>query len=329
MERPQVHISEELQAAYNSALEDCLVVEHEPPGLVVARGASTLDLLHRMSTNDMTGLEPGQVRATVLTTAIGRTMDVIRVICRPDDFWILTSPGKADEVRSWLGRYIFFNDDVVLSDTGGDHHLWGIYGPSSATEVAGLTGAAKPPDLANGLRLGDSFLWKSEEGIPGYFLLAEPDLHHRARARWGDRGPGSPQADAYEAHRIERGLPAPGRDIDEDVIPLEVGLWHLVSFDKGCYIGQEVIARMESRSRIARQLARASLETFVSAPQDIEQGHLPVGRLTSTAISPRLGAIGLGLVRSAVLQSSPTEVHLAPSGVRATLIRLPLDSSAA
>src|SRR3972149_36301 len=82
MDRPQIHVSEDLQAAYHAALESCLVVEHEPPGLVVARGASTLDLLHRMSTNNMTDLEPGHIRTTVLTTAIGRTGDGIHRIRR-------------------------------------------------------------------------------------------------------------------------------------------------------------------------------------------------------------------------------------------------------
>ncbi len=325
MDKSQVRISEDLEAAYYAALEGCLVVEHEAPGVLVARGASTLDLLHRMSTNDMTGLGASEIRATVLTTAIGRTVDLIHVIRRAEDFLIVTSPGRAQSVQAWLGRYIFFNDDVVLGEMGDGPRLWGMYGPSAATEVAALTGVATAPDPPSCAILGESLFWKTEGPFPGWCLLAAPDLHHRAQARWGDRGPGSPQADAYEAHRIERGLPAPGREIDDDVIPLEVGLWHLVSFDKGCYIGQEVIARMESRSRIARQLAGALLETAVSAPQDIEQGNVPVGRLTSSAVSPRLGAIGLGLVRSAVLQQSPAEVRLAPSGVRGTLLSLPLD----
>jgi len=325
MDRPQIHVSEDLQAAYHAALESCLVVEHEPPGLVVARGASTLDLLHRMSTNNMTDLEPGHIRTTVLTTAIGRTVDVIHVIRRAEDFLILTSPGRAESVRAWLGRYIFFNDDVVLSEMSNGYHLWGMYGPSATDEAVAAAGVATAPDSPSCTIIGESLLWRTEKTFPGLCLLAAGDLHRRAQARWNDRGPGSPQAAAYEAHRIERGLPAPDREIDEDVIPLEVGLWHLVSFDKGCYIGQEIIARMESRSRIARQLTGVRLETLVSAPQDIEQADAPVGRLTSTAFSPRLGPIGLGLVRSALLQHSPTEVRLAPSGVRATLLPLPLD----
>ena len=329
MDQSQVQVSEDLEAAYHAALEGCLVVEHEPPGVLVARGSSTLDLLHRMSTNDMNGLERGEIRATVLTTAIGRMVDLIYVLRRDEDFLLVTSPGKAAAVRDWLARYVFFNDDVLLSEPMPGYQLWGMYGPTAAAEAAGLSGGASAPALPAYSSIDDGCLWASEGTLPGLRLLAGAEWQRRAEDRWGKRGPGTPYAEAFEAHRIERGQPAPGHEINDDVIPLEAGLWHLISFDKGCYIGQEVIARMESRSRIARQLAGLRLERQVSEPQEIELDGAPLGRLTSNAVSPRLGPIGLGLVRSAALETVPAAVRLTPSGVVATMLALPFDPPAA
>ena len=329
MDNPALKVSAAVEAAYTSALEGCLVVEHEPPGVLVARGSSTLDLLHRMSTNDMNGLKQGEIRATVLTTAIGRIVDVIHVLRREDDFLLLTSQGRSGTVREWLARHIFFNDDLVLSEAIPAYRLWGLYGPTAAAEADGLSSRASASALPTYSSLDDGYLWASAGGLSGFRLLAGAELQRRAEDRWGERGPGTPYAEAFEAHRIEQGQPAPGHEIRDDVIPLEAGLWHLVSFDKGCYIGQEVIARMESRSRIARQLAGLQLEQNVSEPQEIERDGAPLGRLTSTAFSPRLGTIGLGLVRSAALETAPAPVRLSPSGASATLLRLPFEPLAA
>ena len=329
MDKSPVQVPESLESAYNAALEGCLVVEHEPPGVLLARGSSTLDLLHRMSTNDMNGLERKEIRATVLTTAIGRIVDVIHVLRRQEDFLLLTGHGRSRTVREWLAHHIFFNDDVTLMEAIPGYRLWGLYGPTAAAEAADLSGGPPAPALPTYSSLGDGYLWAREGVLPGFQLLAGAELQQRAEDRWGNRGPGTPFAEAFEAYRIERGQPAAGHEIHDDVIPLEAGLWHLVSFDKGCYIGQEVIARMESRSRIARQLAGLRLERHVSEPQEIEQDGAPLGRLTSTAFSPRLGPIGLGLVRSTALEKAPAPVRLIPSGIAATLLPLPFEPPAA
>jgi aminomethyltransferase len=328
MDKPPASLAESLETAYNAALESCLVVEHEPPGVLAARGSSTLDLLHRMSTNDMLGLAVGEVRATVLTTAIGRIVDVVQVLRREEDFLLVTSPGMAARVREWLARYIFFNDDVVLSQPIAGYRVWGLYGPAAAAEAADFIGAAAPTE-STAASMGESYLWARGATLPGFHFLAGSDWQARAEDRWGSRGQGTPYAQAFEAHRIERGDPAPGHEINDDVIPLEVGLSSLVSFDKGCYIGQEVIARMESRSRIARLLAGLRLEAEVAAPQEILLDGSPIGQLTSNATSPRWGPIGLGLVRSAALESAPRSVRLAPSGVEARLQLLPFDPATA
>lgn len=323
-----IAITPELVSAYDAARHGCLVVEHEAPGIVHLRGTTTLDFLHRLSTNDMTGLEPGAIRGTVLTTAIGRTVDVVQVLRRPSEVLLLTTPGRAEAVREWLTRYIFFNDDVRAEQASESRSLWGFYGPAAGAEAAKVGDASLPTSEAVA-EAGDGLLWEVDVPVPGYHLLAGAEMGTRARELWGERLDGPASLAAYEVLRVEHGLPSVGAEITDDVIPLEAGLWDLVSFSKGCYIGQEVIARMESRNRVARQLVGVRLDRPEKTPQEILLGQQPIGRLTSAAHSPRLGPIGLALVRSSVLDKDPIKIQLSPAGTNGMVQHLPFDQRSA
>ena len=326
MESPQIVPSPELRSAYAAARGSCLVVEHDAPGLLRLRGSNALDFLHRMSTNDMTGLAPGRMRGTVLTTAIGRTVDVVQVLHRPGDVLLLTTPGKADSVREWLSRYIFFNDDVQTEIVSDPFSFLGVYGPTSAAAVEQL-GGSPPTGQGSFSEVGDGLLWTTALPLKGFQLLAGRETASQARTLWGRYLLGAAAVQAYEAIRVERGHPAVGREIDEDAIPLEVGLWDLVSFSKGCYIGQEVIARMESRSRVTRRLVGLRLDRLEEFPQEVLLDRQPAGRLTSVALSPRFGPIGLALVRAAAMEGGLGEFVLSPAGRAVGIQALPFDDA--
>jgi aminomethyltransferase len=316
----------ELREAYESARGGSLVVRHEAPGVLRLRGGTALDFLHRMSTNAVTDLEPGGIRGTVLTTAIGRTVDVTYVLRRSTDLLLLTSPGQEEAVRAWLGRYIFYNDDVQIEVDPAPFAHYGVYGPAAAAEVHKVADVAGSPDTFS--EAGDGLVWMSSRPIQGYQLLTGPKLSIKARAQWGEHASGNAGVEALEALRLEAGFPAVGREIDAEVIPLEVGLWEMVSFSKGCYIGQEVIARMESRSRIARGLAGVRLENLEETPREILLDQQPIGRLTSVALSPRFGPIGLALVRTSAMQGEGGALSLSPPGGAVRLQPLPLKDGA-
>lgn len=318
---------ESVDAHYAAAHRGCLIVEHPSPGVIVARGKSVLDFLQRMSTNDLAGIEPGQSRGTVLTNAIGRIVDVIRVWHRSTDFWLVTSPGRAAEVRSWLARYIFFQDDVALEEVDGAHRLWGLYGPEAEATLESLK-LSNPAGTGSKFP-GDPSSWRSDFPPEGFLVLAGTGLAAQSLVAWGERGPGSNAGRAYDALRVENGVPAAGYEINDEVIPLEVNLWPLVNFKKGCYIGQEVIARMESRNQIARTLIGVRMDQPVKAPQQIEVDGRLAGQLTSSANSPRLGPVGLALVRTGATGVDGQPILLAPSGVSARLEPLPLSPSIA
>jgi aminomethyltransferase len=326
VEKSQVAASALFESAYQAALGGCLVVEHDAPGLLRLQGANGLDFLQRMSTNELTGLAPGGMCGTVLTTAIGRTVDVVQILHRPGDLLLLTTPGRAAVVREWLNRYIFFNDDVRIATVAPTPSLHGIYGPGSAAVVEEIVGAATAAP-GSFLDFGQGQLWATTLPLSGFQILAEGGMMTGARQSWERHSFGPSGLLAYEAIRVERGVPAVGNEIDDDVIPLEVGLWDLVSFSKGCYIGQEVIARMESRSRIARGLVGLRMDRVVEMPQQVLLGGQAIGRATSAALSPRFGPIGLALVRTAAAESSPGELVLSPSGGAVVIGPLPFDDA--
>src|SRR3989304_591174 len=106
--------STNLEAAYRAAFESALCVLHPPPGLIRLEGSHRLDLLHRMSTNDLIDLPPRSMRATVFTTPLARIVDRVWVWAAEHHLLLLTGPLRAETVSHWLRRHIFFQDDVRL-----------------------------------------------------------------------------------------------------------------------------------------------------------------------------------------------------------------------
>ncbi len=313
-----------IERAYEEALTGALPVPFPPPSLVQAWGTSWLDLLQRMSTNDLAGMHPGQVRETVLTTAVAQIVDWVSVVARPDGGLLVANPGRARRVREWLQRYIFFQDDVRLEEMGEGWARWGLYGPRAAEEAERIVPAEIGP-LGQATSWDGGTAWRVERPAGGgVVLLLAPDAAACASQLWNE-GAGDAQR-AHQILRIEAGLPEIGSEIQDDSLPLEVGLKGAVSFTKGCYIGQEIIARMESRGRLAKELLGVRAESGLAPGEEIRQGGRTMGTVTSATLSPRYGAIGLASVRPSALDASQGSVEIGERAVPGKLIRLPFDS---
>jgi len=287
--------SPQLQKAYALGQSGALALSQPVPGALTVRGAHRLDLLQRMSTNDLSGIAEGQVLPTVLTTAIGRIVDRVLVLLLDEHLILITSPGRGETVLSWLRRHVFFQDDVSLEATLSlkDHEF--VMGPRAREVVRPSLEETGPPSPApgRGFAIPGGFVWTTLPPEPDgvHVLLDSPSAAPALALESAGIEPTAAE-EAYQALRIEAGFPEYGREFDDDDIPLEVGLTYAVSFSKGCYLGQEIIARMESRARTPRHLVGARLPRAVPVPYDF-----PHGRLTSVAFSPRLGWIGLAVVR--------------------------------
>jgi aminomethyltransferase len=302
----------ELQTIYESAFESALIVQHDSPGVLELHGADRLDLLHRLSTNDLENMPAEHVQRTVFTDPVGRMIDVVTVLNLSDELLIVTSSGRLLALQDWLQRHIFFQDDVTVHLAEKEWSLYGVYGPEAADS---LPSAA--PD-ADALMVSDQgIVWSVDRPVPGFLNLLGLD---HTDADWAVD---SSSADAFEILRVEAGLPKMGAEIREDSIPLEVGLWDEVSFVKGCYVGQEIIARMESRGKLAKQLVGIRLESQTRAGSILKQDGKIIGTLTSVVESPRLGWIGLASGRPSALETEDGRVEVDETGQSAFIVELP------
>jgi folate-binding protein YgfZ len=322
--------SRTLESVYRQATHDAMVVQHPTPGLIWAEGRDRLDLLNRMSTNQLDSLPKGQQRPTVLTNPVGQTIDTLQVLALEDRLVLVTSPGKLQTVQTWLNGYIFFQDDVKLTpfDEGWTH--WGVYGPKALRAAAELLGDDAPLSEEEVRTLVGGLAWRADSRWNlGVELLLDTEGTARAQSAWSDRETDSLEEQVYEVLRVEFGVPQVGREVLDDTIPLEAGLWDAVSFSKGCYIGQEIIARLESRGRLAKQLTGVRLGSEAAAPTDLLQSGRRIGTLTSVAQSPNLGWIGLALVKPSALESDGGLVTVDGDSASGRLVPLPFSADAA
>jgi folate-binding protein YgfZ len=249
-------------------------------GRVRMSGATRIDFVQRMSTGDVSRLRPGEGATTVFITPIGRIVDYTRVLCFEDSLLLLTGGGNQEKLMRWLRKYVFFQDDVRLSDESAQGALTVVWGEELPEQVRQL------PLHHHVLR--DGALWvRCAIGAHAgaWVLTTESSLDVQG-------------ADTFEALRVEAGMPRFPNELNEDYIPLEAGVWDAVSFRKGCYVGQEIIARMESRGQLARRLVRLAVESGAPlAGAELMVAGQACGRLTSIA-----GQHALGYVRSSAFE---------------------------
>ncbi len=292
-----------LEAEYAAAHGGAVVYDSSPLGRLRLTGRTRVDFLQRMSTNDVDALQPGQGRATILTTPIARIVDRIVVYARENDLMVLTSRGAQTAVARWLGKYIFFNDDVQVHEASAEFGMISIYGAQAGAVAARIAG----PNVA-GLSLHawqavhDGALIARADPIAGggfHVLAPTPGALGSFWQAAIEAGAAPIGEQALEVLRIESGRPRYAHELSEAYIPLEVGLWPDVSFSKGCYIGQEVIARMESRHRLAKQLVGLRSDMPIESDAEIAVGGAAVGKVSSAASRPSGDSIALGFVKPA------------------------------
>lgn len=319
---PEVFSS--LEGEYAAARGAAVIYDSSPLGRLRLTGKTRVDFLHRMSTNELNALKTGQGAATVLTTPIARIVDRVIVYVREDDVLLLTSRGAQAKVTNWLKKHIFYKDDVQVRDASTEFAMISIYGVKAAhaasqvarQDVSGLELHAWRP-------VGDAVMIARADPIAGdgFHVIAAPDVLPSLWQAAIDGGAEPIGERAFEMLRIESGLPRYPHELSEDYIPLEVGLWSDVSFTKGCYTGQEIIARMESRSRLAKQIVGLRSIAPIEAGADLRFDGSVVGKVTSAARRPAGSAIALAVVKPA--HASPG-TRLTAGEMEAEVAALPL-----
>lgn len=290
-------------AAILAAREGVALCDRSHWGRILVSDDDRLRFLHNQSTNDFQTLKPGQGCDTVFVTSTARTIDLATGYVMENEVMLLVSPNRREKIIQWLDRYIFFADKVKLTDVTNDTANFSLIGPGSdavlkslgAGEIIGKT--LHDHQLLNLGEMEVRVAVGSGLAAPGYTLIVAAEnaaklwqnLVQLGAVPLGDRG--------WERLRIEEGRPVPDRELTEDYNPLEVGLWQTISFNKGCYIGQETIARLNTYKGVKQQLWGILLQAPAAPGSEIILGEEKVGKLTSFTESDR-GYFGLGYIRT-------------------------------
>jgi folate-binding protein YgfZ len=278
-------------------------VRHEThSGALFVSGKDALDLLNRLSTQKVDDLLHGQVKETLFTNEKGRVIDAALAFRTREGVLLLTSPGRSDALRAWLEKFTIM-EDCAYDDRSGDYAQLLLYG-----DIPHLPGFEPHDDGHSAeVTLGGApciaLRFRSVTGS-SMRLLVPPDSSAAVMASLAESY-AVIDDDAFHLWRVIRRMPAVGYEIGEHANPLESGGGAAVNFTKGCYIGQEVIARLDSYDKVQRQIAGLHFHADASPLSHgdvLMAGTRDAGFVTTVRRNPTTGEwVGLGLLRKAFL----------------------------
>ena len=311
---PAGAIDSSFEQEYQALNEGAALLDRSAVGRLSLTGQDALDLLNRLSTNELMTLEAGQGAPTVLTSNKGRILDLLLVLRLADRLLVLTSPENRQKVADWIDFYTFV-EDVTVRDVTEEEALLSVAGPGAGALLDELTGqAVSSLGLHRSIEASiggvEATVARTDfVRLPGYDLVVAAAQRQQL---WGDlieRGRGADLrpvgTETLEVARVEQGVPAYGAELSEDFNPLEAGLKEFISFTKGCYVGQEVVARLDTYDKVQKRLVglRWDAEGNPTPGAKLVLDGKQVGVMTSAVRSPRMKAgIGLGYVRKTHVQ---------------------------
>lgn len=289
-------------AALQAARSGVTICDRSHWGRIELLGRDRLSFLHNQSTNDFKRLKPGDGCDTVFVTSTARTIDLATAYVLEDSVLVMVSPNRHKHLLQWLDRYIFFGDQVTLTDLTDQTSTFSLMG-SESNALLNQLGINAPVSTYASHHLvtlaGQTVRIAVGSGLAleGYTLITDRAAAADLWKLLTDAG-ATPLGDrVWERLRIEQGRPAPDHELTEDYNPLEAGLWQTISFDKGCYIGQETIARLDTYKGVKQQLWGIRLKGSVTPGTPITVGEEKVGTLTSLTETEQ-GAFGLAYIRT-------------------------------
>ena len=295
-------------AEYEAASRCVALFDRSDRGLLAVAGTDRKRWLHNLVTNAVTTLDDHSGAYAFALDVRGRIQFDLNVFCLPDVLWLDIDAGTIPAARAHLERYLI-SEDVQLHDASAQFARLGVCGPR-AGEVAARLGvsdfsalsALSSRELEGG---AVRFVRHDFAGRPGFELVVPRDDGGVWWQRLVQDGGAVPAGwRTLDVLRIEAGIPWLHRDLDDSVLPPETGqTGRAVSYQKGCYLGQEIVERMRSRGALARRLVRlwAPDGGDVRVPAPLFQNEQEVGRLTSLVRHPLVQRwVGLGYLKTRV-----------------------------
>jgi folate-binding protein YgfZ len=320
-----------LEREYKALVEGCGLLDRSERGKLALTGPGAVEFLNGQVTNELSTLRPGTGCYAAFLTHKGKMLGDLRILAvgelqdaAPSELLLDTErvalQGLFDMIRRFKVGY-----ELELHKRTLERGLLSLIGPNAA-RIAGVD-RAEPSDLAavehaNAPVQIDEIAALAVRTDVGIDLICGAADTERLLDALRTRGSAPVSEQAAECLRVERGRPRYGIDLDDTVIPQEAGLnERAVSFTKGCYVGQETVARLYYKGKPNRHLRGLRLSEPAAARDELRLGDRPVGRLTSVLVSPRLGPIALALVRR---EAEPgAVVSVGDLGVSAEVLELP------
>ncbi len=319
--------------AYYAARERAAVFDLPGASLVEVTGPERLEWLNTLVTNKVVDLEPGRaVRAFLLAPTKGRVLADFLVCETGDRTWIECAGGSAPAVMEQLQKY-WLGREVEFAEREG-WWLASLQGPEAAAILTGVVNDVPPAEegtheettLAG--REARVLRW-SDTGLPGYHVWLPAESREAGRTALIEAGAGAGDPTAWTVLQIEAGVAAFGRELDESVIPLEAPTENAIDHAKGCYPGQEVIARLWARGRPARNLRGLRIVEGAAPPAGAAldaAGKPGAATVTASGESPELGPVALAYVHR---DHGEVGTRLTGDGVAAVVVALPMRRSSA
>ena len=316
--------------AYRAAREGSAFYIPPGSGVLELTGEDRRAFLQRQTSNDIALLLPERALLTVLTSPTARILDVFYLLEEPQGIAILPMPGRSEWTMQYLRSRIFFMDKVSLTDRSPDWLQLDLLGSRASDTLIRFGVPAIPAtDQLIQLELGSNRLkiWALQPIYGAGFRILLPsaaagELVESLVASGADQI----SEREFQVLRVEAGYPGPGSELSEEYTPYEAGLSGAVSGGKGCYTGQEILARQATYDKVTQSLRGVRLGGPAgSGPRLWTADERPAGVLTSYAMSPAFGPIGLAVIRrphdreGTVLQVGEKPA----SGVNGEVARLP------
>jgi aminomethyltransferase len=304
-------------------------------GLLQATGVDRLSFLQGMLSNDLQALRPFEGHYATILNQQGKVLADLRVLCAVNSFYLDFWDTLTEKVLAHLNRYLVA-DEVEILDRSDEYAILSLQGPRAEEMLAEFCGSAKLPEqIAHHAMINCSdaaicVVRASHTGETGFDLIVLKaasisvaqdltEIGQRFGARWVGE-------ETMNVLRVEAGVPLYGADITEENLLLETDLDSHVSFTKGCYLGQEIVERVRSRGHVNRRLRGLLINSTTRArPGDaIRADDKPVGAITSSVLSPRLGrAIALGYIHRDYCEPGTQVTVSSLSGLTTALVTNP------
>lgn len=297
---------------YDALRGGAMVLDRSDRGRWRFTGPKAAETLTGLVTNDVLALQPGDGLYAAALTAKGRIVADLRILRDGDEYLVDAGPAAAPGWRAMTRKFV--NPRVApFSEVTERTRDVGIFGSRSAEWLSRLfesEGCAfdqlRPyAHIRTGLETaGDALVVRAVElgDIPGFDVVTSPAMAEAISERLIQLGAVPGSREAFEIARIEAGFPEWGADMTEDTLAQEANLDQLgaISYSKGCYVGQEVVARIHFRGHVNKMLRRVRFEGHDLPPASSELSDASgkiVGDVRSSALSPLVGGVGIAMVR--------------------------------